>query len=63
MHFDQLMTENGIKNIEKITGAIADREFPEKKINRTRLEGKTLKGSYLSTYSELCSLAGFKYPD
>lgn len=60
IHYDQLMGEAGLNKIEKITGAQTDRNFPEKKINRTRLEGETLTGNYLHIYGELCRLAAFQ---
>ena len=58
LHYDQLLGEEGINKIQKFTGAAVDREFPERKLNRS-LPGETkIPNDVNDIYQHLCRLAG-----
>lgn len=58
LHYDQLLTEEGINKIQRFTGAPVDREFPEKKLNRSLPTEIPIPSAVSEIYHHLCQLAG-----
>lgn len=58
IHYDQVLSEDGISKIEAITDAIADKTFPDRNYKRTTSE-VAVEQKYNVVYSRLCELAGY----
>ncbi len=58
LHYDQLLEEEGWDRIERFTGAVADKTFPEKKLNLSCAEEIRLPVSIKHIYERLCELSG-----
>ena len=57
IHFDQVLTGQGLDKIEYVTGASVDRAFPEASLKRSPATGK-MSRRVAHIYEELCELAG-----
>jgi hypothetical protein len=57
LHYDQVLTPEGLDRLEKFTGANVDRSFPTAKLSRSKPVLKIPKDN-LALYRELCKLAG-----
>ena len=57
VHYDQMLTQDGLARLENFAGAPLDRRFPEASLRRTR-EHAPLGGRAAELYRELCARAG-----
>lgn len=60
IHFQQLFEEWKILEIEKFLGVLVDKDFPEKKMSRTKNTEGEIKGKLKRTYNRLNSLSRFE---
>jgi hypothetical protein len=58
LHYDQLLTPEGLDRLEEFTGARVDRDFPRRDLRRTYAETE-IPEDVRRMYAELCGLAGF----
>lgn len=58
IHYDQVLTDEGLARIEKFTGARIDRSFPDAKLKRTLPTAAVPKNAKL-VYNKLCELADY----
>lgn len=59
LHFDQILTGDGLDRLESFTGARADFSFPDPAFRRSRSEGPITPRAW-RTYEQLCRLARYK---
>ena len=59
IHFDQVLTKEGLNAIEKFTQSSVDRSFPEEKLRRS-LSSKPVPKKIEQIYQQLCELAKFQ---
>jgi hypothetical protein len=59
LHYEQLLTEEGMRSLERFVGAPISRSFPEEALRRTQSD-EPLSEASLAIYEELCGLA--RYP-
>jgi hypothetical protein len=59
IHFNQVLTKEGLDCIETFTGALVDRSFPESSLKRSRSDIQVPK-RVQKIYNQLCELAGYK---
>jgi hypothetical protein len=58
LHFNQVLTGEGIDRLEQLTGAKADRSFPDATLSRSVSE-RPAPASAQIVYGQLCKLAGY----
>jgi hypothetical protein len=61
LHYDQLLKEEGMHKIQRFTGAEIDESFPEKKLNRSLPDERSLPPGIKEIYHKLCELAGINW--
>jgi hypothetical protein len=59
IHFNQVLTREGLDLIEEFTGASIDRSFPEPSLKRSFSDIRVPK-RVQNIYNQLCELAGYK---
>lgn len=59
IHFDQLLTEEGISRLEAFVGAPVSHDFPEAKLSRSK-SSDPVPEEAAALYSQLCELAGYQ---
>jgi glycosyltransferase involved in cell wall biosynthesis/SAM-dependent methyltransferase len=59
VHYDQMLTQDGLARLEAFAGAALDRHFPEASLRRSR-EGASASGRAREIYLELCARAGHR---
>ncbi len=62
IHFDQVLTPEGLDRLEEFTGAKVDRSFPDPTLRRSAVTGH-ISPDLRSIYEELCSLADYPLTD
>lgn len=60
LHYEQLLTEEGMRSLERFVGAPISRSFPEESLRRTQSDEPLTEASH-SIYEELCGLARFPF--
>ena len=58
LHYDQVTSCEGISRIEALTKAVADRSFPDNKLQRTT-SNISIENKFTETYLKLCKLSGY----
>ncbi|MEM9379621.1 MAG: glycosyltransferase [Planctomycetota bacterium] len=61
VHFDELLTPEGVGRLEEFVGAPVAAEFPEKALRRSRSE-RPVPARIAETYRRLCERAGYAAP-
>ncbi len=61
LHYNQVLTSEGMDKLEEFTGSKVDRSFPTAKLSRSKPSGKNPKKS-MEIYSDLCKLANYQDP-
>lgn len=61
LHYNQVLTDEGMDKLEEFTGAKVDRSFPTAKLSRSRPSEDMPKKS-LQIYYDLCELSGYQDP-
>jgi len=59
LHYNQVLTSEGMDKLEEFTGAEVDRSFPTAKLSRSKPSEEIPKKS-LKIYRQLCELAGYQ---
>jgi hypothetical protein len=59
LHYNQVLTEEGMDKLEQFTGANIDRSFPTAALNRSKTD-KGLAYKSVKQYRDLCKLAGYQ---
>lgn len=59
IHFEQIFSLEGIIGLEEFAGVKLNRDFPNKKFNRSSNKGD-IDEEYINIYKKLCDLAGFE---
>lgn len=59
LHYNQVLTSEGMDKLEEFTGAKIDRSFPTAKLSRSKPIGEIPKKS-MAVYRELCKLSGYQ---
>lgn len=59
IHYNQAVTEQGLKTLEEFTGAAVDYSFPEAAIRRS-FSSKAVSKSAIQIYQKLCQLAKYQ---
>ena len=60
IHFNQIFSDRGLETIQQLTQASVDKSFPEKRINRTKLQKSIMPKKIEHIYKQLCSLASYE---
>jgi hypothetical protein len=60
IHYEQLLSEEGLNKFENFTGAKIDRSFPDKALNRLKQDFVVTK-RVDNIYRQLCELAGYPH--
>lgn len=58
IHYDQIVSTEGLDRIETLTNAKTDRSFPDIKLKRTS-SSESVDNKYRYVYEKLCLLSGF----
>jgi len=58
LHFDEVLTPEGIARIEAFVGSPVAADFPDARLRRTRSQ-RTVPAAVAATYAELCERAGY----
>jgi hypothetical protein len=58
LHYDQVLTGEGIERLERLTGAKADRSFPDATLRRS-VSQRPAPAAAQRVYDRLCKLAGY----
>ncbi|MBI1291687.1 hypothetical protein GC173_10655 [bacterium] len=58
-HYDQILDGSAFESIEKATGAIVDRDFPDPSLKRSSGESEPVPEKLRPTFDELCAKAGY----
>ncbi len=61
LHYDQMLTQDGLARLERFAGAALDRRFPEASLRRSRPQAAA-HARARAIYRELCALAGQAEP-
>ncbi|MDJ0688714.1 MAG: hypothetical protein QNJ41_09400 [Xenococcaceae cyanobacterium MO_188.B32] len=59
VHFNQILTGEGLEKIQLLTKASVDKTFPDKSFNRTKIQEDTMPKKIEHIYKKLCSLASY----
>jgi hypothetical protein len=59
LHYNQVLTSEGMDKLEEFTGAKVDRSFPTAKLSRSGASEEISKTS-LDVYQKLCELSGYQ---
>ncbi|MCY3003528.1 MAG: sulfotransferase [Planctomycetota bacterium] len=59
LHYEQVLTDAGLAQLERFVGAPVSREFPEEKLRRTQSD-EPVPEAVARTYEELCERAGHR---
>lgn len=59
LHYNQVLTHDGLDRIESLTGAPVNRAFPDERLARTRADERRVPRSIDRMYRQLCELAGY----
>ncbi|MEM1451049.1 MAG: glycosyltransferase [Planctomycetota bacterium] len=62
VHFDELLTPEGVRRLEEFVGAPVAAEFPEKALRRSRSD-RPVPARIADTYRRLCERAGYAAPE
>ena len=60
IHYNQVLTEEGLKKLSNFTGAFIDYSFPETNLRRSYSENPVSRKTK-KIYQQLCELAGYEY--
>ena len=60
LHYDQLLSDEGLDRLKAFTGAMVDRSFPEKSLRRSSPAG-TVPPQAQEIFQTLCQLAGHSH--
>ena len=58
LHYDQVLTDEGLRRIEDLTEAMVDHSFPEISLRRT-VSNSPVPKDIQNIYDELCELSGY----
>ena len=58
LHYNQVLSGNGLEKLASVTGASVDYSFPEKSLQRSQSNHSIPKNAEI-IYQELCNLAGY----
>jgi hypothetical protein len=58
IHYDQILSGEGLARIEAHTQAIVDRSFPDNELKRTT-SGISIDNKFMDAYMKLCKLSGY----
>lgn len=59
VHFNQILTGEGLEKIQLLTQAYVDKSFPDKRFNRTQIQEYTMPRKIESIYKSLCLFASY----
>jgi len=60
LHYDQLLSADGLDRLEEFTGANVDRDFPDKSLKRSVVTKVAGQKKIEALYDHLCDLAGYR---
>lgn len=59
LHYNQVLTQDGLDKIEALTGAAVNRAFPDAQLARTKAHARPVPRPIDRMYRQLCALAGY----